>query len=134
MTSETEIMELLLNRAAQISDYALAFPGVEFTEPTDSSPYVEIAVLPNTTERFSVGAGDAIHTGILQLSLCTCDGRGVVEPTREAESLMDVFPQDLRLMGETTKIRIYKRGSIGTSFPRGGYRVTPVTIYYRSET
>ena len=129
MTVEASIHAALMARVETIpGGYAIAWPGLSFTEPAE---YLDVRHIPNQTERRALhGRYGLNRMGILQITLCAPLGQYEIVYIEKAGQIAEHFPRDLPLTHDGVTVRIVK-ADIAQGFADGQHWRVPISVYYR---
>lgn len=112
----------------------VAYPGVLFPAAGQQKPdnYLQVSFLPNRTDTLSVGKGQQMHQGILQVSVYWKAGIGYVKPLDVADRIIKHFAKGTRIISGTVKIKVDNKPWVSGPVQEGDRVQFPVTIPYRS--
>ena len=82
-------------------------------------------IIPADTESRGLASWD-VERGVIQVSVYSRQGVGVIDAYAMAEAVLGVFPRGTSLAG----VKISVSGSIGPGFMDGAWFVVPVSIPY----
>jgi hypothetical protein len=104
----------------------IAYPGVTFTPP-DKGHWLEVEIFEN--EPIELLANDAPVTprGIIQITACTRNGKGMIELEKLANQVLAAFPKGTRFDGA---IKAVKAPARRTSITDDDKLYMPVDIEY----
>lgn len=144
-TVETKIWMALKSRVQSLPmSYPIDWPRVPFTKPQSGNPvqpdpYLEVRLLPNTSQRLFIGSNDPHRRmGILQVSLMYPIARttGTVDWETQFSQIGGTiaahFPADLRMHFEGLSVRVEKAPDVAQPFRDEVYWRVPCTIRYEA--
>lgn len=131
MSAEEDIEIALFTKAKEYTDLPLVFPNYDAIPPTSGSAYVEVTHFRNGSRPITLSYED-FFIGILQMMVCCPLGEGPGEARKRAGDIAALFPKNLRLTKNTTKVVISKRPVLGTAAPTDVKYELPVSIYYET--
>ncbi|WP_019170668.1 DUF4128 domain-containing protein [Pseudaminobacter salicylatoxidans] len=131
-TVESIIPGLLMARLAELvlsPPLPVAWPDVPFTPPAGS--YIEATFMPNTNVNLFVG-NDATtqHQGILQVTVVSKAGGGIVAPMEIAGQVVAHFAKGIRVSGQGVTVRVSAKPSVARPLQDADRIRVPVTILY----
>lgn len=115
--------------ALQTQTIEVAWEGWEFDKPP-SDLFIQPIIIPARSINASVDGVRYREIGIFQVNVWGIDGKGSGETESIAQSLINFFP----VFPKFSSTSIDQIGHIGQAEPINGYRVLPVSFYYRRET
>ena len=133
---EAQIADLLLSHvnafcAAESPTLAVSMPDVPFT-PTEGEPYLDVALLPNTTLNFAIAdTGSSRYRGLLQIAVMWPSGQGGLLAALDlAGRVAAHFAKGTRL-ADTIAVQSTSKPSIAPPMAEPGRLRIPVTVSYQ---
>lgn len=141
---ETKIWLALKARVQTLPlSYPIDWPRVPFTKPQSANPvlpdpYLEVRLLPNTSQRIFIGSGDPHRRlGILQVSLMYPVARTQGTVDWEAQfsqiggTIATHFRTDLRMTFDGVTVRVEKAPDVAQPFRDDAYWRVPVSVRWQ---
>lgn len=130
MTVRTDLETRLATWAAsQVPPIEIAWEGVNYDKPA-SDLFVECFLSPSMPNMAGLGGTRYRDVGVFHINIWGLNGKGVSETETLAKSLVNFFP----VFPKWADTSIERVGQISKAEIVNGYRVVPVTFYYRQET
>lgn len=136
MANPATVALLLLDRCDNMiigtPPLAVAMPDVAFTPPVDETTkkaltYLRVDLFMNAQLWQGLSTG-SIDQGLLQITVVSPEGRGVIRPLEIVQQVRQVFPKGLRLFGFGTRVKISGEPYAATPIPGDVSTDTPITI------
>lgn len=129
MSVRSDLEGRLANWAAsQHPPVTIAWEGVSFDKPSEL--FLQPITSPAKPSMAGVGGVRYRELGIFHINIWGIDGKGSSEVESVAAALVNLFP----VFPKFAETSIEQVGSIGQAEIINGYRVVPVSFYYRRET
>jgi hypothetical protein len=131
MSVEEDIEIALFERAKEYTDLPLFFPNFDEVPPIDGSSFVEVRHFRNGSRIITFNDED-YFVGMLQMMVCCPLGQGPGEARKRAADIVELFPKNLSLWNNSTRVKIAKRPVLGSALPVKVKYQLPVSIYYEA--
>jgi hypothetical protein len=115
--------------SSQSPPIEIAWEGLDYTKPS-SGVFLQPILSPAQPRLAGLSGTRYRDIGMFHINIWGLDGKGAAETEAIAQSLINLFPV-IPKFGDTS---IEQIGHIGKAEPVNGYRVLPVSFYYRKET
>lgn len=133
-TIETSIWLALRSRVETlplVPALATSWPNESFTPPAPAFSYLEVAHIPNRSNRVTIGGKHQLQ-GILQISLQAKQNENAAVAIEIAGKIAAHFPADFRLSHGNARLRIKRRPDVGQPGKETTRLHIPVTIEYEA--
>lgn len=114
---------------AQNPPIEVAWEGISYNKPT-SQIFLQPILMPATPRMAGINGVRYRELGVFHINVWGIDGEGSAETDTIANSLVNLFP----VIPKFADTSIERVGYAGQAEIINGYRVVPVTFYYRRET
>jgi hypothetical protein len=104
----------------------IAYPGVTFTPP-DKGSWLEVEIFENEPVELTANDAPISARGIIQITACTRNGKGMIELETLANQVLAAFPKGTRFAGA---IKAVKAPARRTSITDADKLYLPVDIEY----
>lgn len=131
MSVEEDIEIALFKKAKEYTALPLVFPNYDSKPPLDGSGYVEVKHFRNGSQIRTLNDED-YFIGMLQMLVCSPLGKGPQEAVKRGSDIVALFPKNLLLTINSTRVRVSKRPVLGTAAPTDVKYELPVSIYYET--
>ena len=122
-------LEQRLEALAYRWSWLISWENAPFNTEAYDGTFIEAFIIPAATLNASLNGIRVRHLGIFHLNIWTRDGIGAGEAETILQRICDVFV----VIPKTGNVSIEKPPYAGKSYFNNGWRITPVTINYRSE-
>ncbi len=123
-----EIAEAAFKEFATIAGIpSLVYPNVDAT-PTDE--HVRLFILPSESQSDTLGC--EVTSGVIQASIYTHDGSGVINAQEYADLIIAALPRLHTFTEGATTVLITKTGWTAPGISGDGWLQTPVSIHYEA--
>lgn len=115
--------------ASQNPPIEISWEGMSYDKPS-SSLFLQAIISPSKPSMAGVSGIRYRELGILHINIWGLDGKGSSEVESIAQALVNLFP----VFPKFAETSIEQVGAIGQAEIINGYRVLPISFYYRRET
>lgn len=129
MATDLSLINAVFSRMNTLStSRTIAWPGVDFTPPSDGSGWLKLRIFPNEPNNLHY-ANDAKqqYIGFIRVSVVDPEGSGIVDGTTEAEAVQAHFPKG-HVLGP---VQVRAKPYISPAIHEGGRIIIPVTVPYQ---
>ncbi len=119
---------------ARIPALPIAFEDVEFTPPSDGSPYLQAYLLPANLDSTDLEGVHLLFQGVFQISIVTAAGNGTGAASAIADELRALFPNNLRLVQSGLPVFVMTPLSTAAAIAGDTTTALPTSFRYRADT
>lgn len=133
-TVEATIPDLLLTHLGALvfsPAMPIAWPNLSFTPP--AGEYLEVTFMPNTNVNQFIGNNSKTqHQGLLQVTVVSKSGIGIVGPNEVAGKIVEHFAKGTKIIADGVKVKIDRKPTVAAPMQDADRVRVPVTIRYIS--